>query len=79
MVFPEVIPGSSETMNVLPALREATLVWTLTLPNSVIRQFGMSSVNALSSSGVGLSNRASASVMGFLVGKGEPRDSTRPN
>src|SRR5438067_6435820 len=42
-------------MNVLPELRDVTRVWTLTLPNSVMRQPAISSVNALSSSGDGLS------------------------
>src|SRR5947207_7535663 len=42
-------------MNVMPELRDVTRVWTLTLPNSVMRQPGISSVNALSSSGDGLS------------------------
>jgi hypothetical protein len=55
MVFPDVTEGSSETMNVLPALREVTRVWTLTLPNAVVRAFGISSVKPRISSGVGLS------------------------
>src|SRR5437867_7588369 len=55
MVLPEAVVGSSVTTNVLPALREVTRVWTLTLSNSVIRQFGICSVNARSSSALGLS------------------------
>ena len=42
------------TTCVLAALREVTRVWTFTLPNSVRRACGMASVNARSSSGVGL-------------------------
>jgi hypothetical protein len=34
----------SATTYVLPALREVTRVWTLTLPNSVIRHVGIRSV-----------------------------------
>jgi hypothetical protein len=46
--------GSSVTTEVLPALRETTRVWTFTFPNSVMRHCGICSVNARSSSGVGL-------------------------
>ena len=42
------------TTCVLAALREVTCVWTFMLPNSVRRACGMASVNARSSSGVGL-------------------------
>src|SRR5918999_5061330 len=55
IVWPELTSGSSETTYVLPALRETARVWTFTLPNSVTRAFGISSVNARSSSGEGLS------------------------
>src|SRR5439155_19577599 len=55
MVFPEAVVGSSVTTNVLPALRDVTLVWTLGLSNSVIWVFGISSVNVRSSSAEGLS------------------------
>src|SRR5436190_23628843 len=55
MVLPEAVVGSSVTTNVLPAEREVTRVWTFTLSNSVIRQFGISSVNARSSWALGLS------------------------
>src|SRR5436309_12082054 len=55
MVFPEAMVGSSVTTNVLPAEREVTRVWTCTLSNSVSRVFGIFSVNARSSSALGLS------------------------
>src|SRR6266540_7002717 len=55
MLWPLAVEGSSVTMYVLPALREVTRVCTFTLSNSVMRQLGISSVNALSSSGDGLS------------------------
>src|SRR5918996_2826500 len=55
IVWPELTSGSSETTYVLPPLRETARVWTFTLPNSVTRAFGISSVNARSSSGEGLS------------------------
>jgi hypothetical protein len=42
------------TTYVLAALRESTFVWVLVFPNSEMRVSGISSVNARSSSGVGL-------------------------
>src|SRR6266496_2711152 len=56
MVFWSVRLGSSVTMNVDPELRDVTLVWTLKLPNSVMRQVGICSVKARSPSGGGLSS-----------------------
>src|SRR6266511_2495641 len=53
MVLPLADPGSSVTTNVLPAEREVTRVCTFTLPNSVIRQWGIPSVKLRSSSGEG--------------------------
>src|SRR6266567_546525 len=55
MVLPLAVVGSSVTTKVLPALRDVTRVWTFGLSNSVIRQFGISSVKARSSSALGLS------------------------
>src|SRR5437867_12967097 len=45
--------GSSVTMKVEALLRATTRVWTLTLPNFVLRQFGMPSVKPRSCSGPG--------------------------
>src|SRR6266545_4195715 len=53
MVLPLADPGSSVTTNVLPAEREVTRVCTFTLPNSVIRHWGIPSVKLRSSSGEG--------------------------
>ena len=53
MVLPLADAGSSVTTNVLPAEREVTRVCTFTLPNSVIRHSGISSVKLRSSSGEG--------------------------
>src|SRR2546421_8596497 len=55
MVLPSVMLGSSVTMKVEAELRDVTRVCTFTLPNSVMRAVGISSVNFLSSSGEGLS------------------------
>src|SRR6266542_3302086 len=55
MVLLSVTDGSSVTTKVEPELRDVTRVWTLTLPNSVTLAVGISSVNARSSSGDGLS------------------------
>ena len=55
MVFWSVNVGSSVTMKVEGELLDVTRVCTFTLPNSVIREVGICSVNALSSSAVGLS------------------------
>jgi hypothetical protein len=51
MVLP--LEGAPTTC-VLATLLDVTRVWTFTLPNSVRRACGMASVNARSSSGVGL-------------------------
>ena len=45
---------SRSTTCVLAALRESTWVWVLVFPNSEMRVSGISSVNARSCSGVGL-------------------------
>jgi len=53
---------------VLPELREVTLVWTFTLPNSVIRHCGIASVKPRSSSADGLSWTVRASTFnGWLL------------
>src|SRR3990170_3877916 len=64
IVWPEVMSGSSVTMKVLPALRDVALVCTFTLPNSVIRHPGISSENARSCSGDGLSLMRTACTSG---------------
>src|SRR5213592_3586925 len=80
MVLPSVTLGSSVTMNVDPALREVTRVWTLTLPNSLVRQVGISSVKAINSSGEGLSwiVLARMSRVSSSRGLGEASDSIGP-
>jgi len=55
MVFWSVKFGSSVTMKVETELRDVTRVWTFGLSNSLTSHVGISSVNARSSSAVGLS------------------------
>src|SRR5947208_9184852 len=67
MVFPDDDPRPPTT-NVLPELRDVTLVWTFTLPNAVTRHWGICSVKARRSSGEGLSWTVFASIRIGTVG-----------